>query len=233
MVTQIAYTNKNCSDVWEMFVKQNKLHSEMPLHIISDELVDGVDVDNQHIYFNDDKYYQVWINAIEKLNEEYFLYLQEDFILYDNVNLKLIYDYIEFLDENPKYSFVRLIKSGNLGNKQLLPTLYEIESDNPNIFSMQPTIWRSSDFIELMGKVRSVLWYDEDSYRDKMIEMSMIGAYHFNGEKKVGKNHHNSNVYPYTATALVKGKWNMKEYGDILTPLMVKYNINNKIRGVY
>ena len=38
------------------------------------------------------------------------------------------------------------------------------------------------------------------------------------------------NIYPYVATAIVKGKWNIKEY-PILENLLKSYNIDKNIRG--
>ena len=147
MIQQIAYTNSNCSELWEMFVTENRRHCSMPLYIISDRKPDVFGYDDALIYQNSDPYYKVWSDAAQKFGGDYFIYLQEDFVLYADVNQKKIDEYVEFLRKNPQYSFVRLLKSGNLYNKQLSPTLYEIESTNMNVFAMQATIWRTADYI--------------------------------------------------------------------------------------
>ena len=232
MITQVAYSNSNCSDIWEMFLNENKKHTNIPLRLVVDKLPEHYDVNNAFIYSNNDPYYKVWVDALEKFGGDYFIYLQEDFILYDDVNEKKIDEYVSFLKNNPKYSFVRLLKSINFQNKRLSPTLYEVESSNVNVFAMQPTIWRTTDYIFLLNLVKGSEWWEYDDYRKEMIAMNIMGAYHYDDERKAGESHYDSNVYPYTATALVKGKWNISEYGIYLNKLIKDYNIEINKRGI-
>lgn len=200
--------------------------------MISDKLILGLDAEKQYIYLNDESYYQVWINAVEKFGGEYFIYLQEDFILYNDINEQKIEEYVDFLKANPQYSFVRLLRSGNLYNKKLSDTLYEIESTNMNVFAMQATVWRTADYIRLMNLAKSPRWLESDvDYRGIMIALNMQGAYHYNGEERGGLMHNNSKVYPYIATALVRGLWNVSEYDTQLKPILAEYNIDLNKRG--
>lgn len=232
MIAQLAYTNSNCSDLWEAFIKENRKYTKMPLYMISDKVPENHGYEDVMVYDNNAPYYQVWIDAAQKFGGEYFIYLQEDFILYGDVNQEKINEYVEFLKNNPQYSFVRLLKSGRLYNKQLAPTLYEIESTNLNVFAMQPTIWRTADYVRLMSLVRDVKWFETPIYREKMIALNMNGVYHYNGEEIGGQVHYNTNVYPYVATALVRGKWNMSEYGAQLSKVFGEYNIDVNKRGI-
>jgi hypothetical protein len=205
----------------------------MPLYIISDKKPEIFGYDDVLIYQNTDSYYKVWSNAVQKFSDDYFIYLQEDFILYADVNQEKIDKYVEFLKKNPQYSFIRLLKSGQLYNKELSSTLYEIESTNLNIFAMQATIWKSTDYMKLMNIVKSKGWLETDGdYRKKMIEANMCGVYHYDNEIKRGGVHYDSNVYPYIATALVKGKWNMSEYDAQLNPILNEYEIDINKRGI-
>jgi hypothetical protein len=230
---QIAYTNSNCYDLWDVFQKQIKKHTTLPLYMITDKEVDNLNLSNQFFYKNNDSYYQVWIDALNKFNSEYFIYLQEDFFLYDDVNINKLNEYVDFLKNNLDYSFVRLIKSGDLGQTKLTDTLYEIESTNPFIFAMQATIWRTSDYNKLMKEVKDSKWFENDNYKHVMREIDMKGVYHYDGEPKRGINHYDTNVYPYVATALVKGKWNINEYPLELGGILLNGNIDKNIRGVY
>jgi hypothetical protein len=228
---QIAYTNSNCSDLWDVFQQQNGKYSTIPLYMISDKEVGGINNDKLFIYNNNDDYYNVWIQALKKFDSDYFIYLQEDFILYNKVDNDKLNEYLEFLKQNPNYSFIRLIKSGRLRDKKIFDNLYEIESSNANIFSMQSTIWRTKDYISLMEKVKDPKWLENDNYPKEMLKMGMKGLYYYNGESKRGENHYDSNVYPYIATALVRGKWNTKEYPEELGKILEEYNINISDRG--
>ena len=230
---QVAYTNSNCSDLWVPFQKQINRHSNIPLYMISNQKVEGINDLNTFIYDDKSPYYQVWIDALNKFNSEFFIYLQEDFFLYDDVNKNKLNEYIEFLKNNLDHSFVRLIKSGDLNQTKLSETLYEIESTNPFIFAMQATIWRTSDYIKLMGSVKDDKWLENDNYRLTMSEMGMKGSYHYDNEPKRGGNHWDTNVYPYIATALVKGKWNINEYPSELGDILLINNININNRGTY
>ena len=52
------------------------------------------------------------------------------------------------------------------------------------------------------------------------------------GEKQRGTRHCDSIVFPYIATAINKGKWNMSEYREELDKLFGEYNINPFERGI-
>ena len=98
---------------------------------------------------------------------------------------------------------------------------------------MQATIWRTSDYIKLMGSVKDDKWLENDNYRLTMSEMGMKGSYHYDNEPKRGGNHWDTNVYPYIATALVKCKWNINEYPSELGDILLINNININNRGTY
>jgi hypothetical protein len=48
---------------------------------------------------------------------------------------------------------------------------------------------------------------------------------------KIGLSHWQSEIYPYIATAIFKGKWNFSEYGAELEELLEEYRIDPNIRG--
>ena len=228
---QVVYTNSNCNDVFIPFYGQNKKHCKLPLFVVSDYDINVV-VDGFFKYSNNEQYYKVWVDALIKFGAEYFIYLQEDFFLYADVKEDILEIYKNQL-ESSDYSFVRLLKSGKLGTKAIFNNLYEIESTNENIFSMQATIWKTVDYIKLMETAGSRGWLETDAdYRRIMTELNMKGLYHFDGEPKVGSNHHDSNVYSYIATAVVKGKWNYKEYQHQLGLILTKHNIDPYKRGL-
>jgi hypothetical protein len=224
---QIVYTNSNCSDVWEMFYFQNKKHANLPLAWISDkETPSG----NDYIYDNKDAYWQVWGEALYKAEPEYFIYLQEDFILCGDVNYSKINEYVNFLDRNPEYSFIRLFKCGLVSNEKVTDTLYKINSTDQDAFAMQATIWRTSDYKKLMVKTAEPKWLETPKYREVMIQENMRGLYHYDNEPKIGNMHYGSNVYPLIL-ALSKGRWDISEYPE-LAKLLVDYKIDAKKRGI-
>ena len=53
----------------------------------------------------------------------------------------------------------------------------------------------------------------------------------FEKTPKRGTYHYDSTIYPFIATAIVKGKWNTMEYVKELTELSAEFNINLDLRG--
>jgi hypothetical protein len=230
-MVQIVYTNSACSDIWEPFLGQLTKFSDYEIYMISDVDFEDKRIKKIFTYDNNDPYYKVWTDALNFFSVDYFIYLQEDFFLYSNVNNDLINKYLKFLKNNDAYSFVRLIKSGNLKKEKIYDKLYEIESTNSDIFSMQATIWNTQKYIDLLNDVKSDKWLENNYYRDSAIKMNLKGLYHYDNENKRGLMHYDSNVYPYIATALVRGKWNISEYQNELLPIILKYKIDLNKRG--
>jgi len=230
-MVQVAYSNSNCIDLWEAFQKQMFKHSKLKLYLISDKEPVDFGLAGVSIYDNSEPYYKVWVDGLNKFNEDYFIYLQEDFFLYDDINESKLNEYLDFLKNNPKYSFVRLFKCGHVNNNKITETLYEIESKNHDIFSMQTTIWRTSDYIKLMEYVKDDKWLENDKYRKAAIELNLNGVYHYDNEQKRGWTHYDSSIYPCISTALNKGQWNLSEYPKELKPILDEYCIDILKRG--
>jgi hypothetical protein len=226
---QVAYTNYNCKDVLPTFIKQNRKHTDLPLFLISDYDVSEFDIDGYFIYDNSENYWEVWNNALKEFGSENFIYLQEDFFLYADVDGDTICDYTKTLNESEK-SFVRLAKCITFNEIKSIGTLYEIECTNRNVFAMQSTIWKTADYIKLMELVKEPKWLETNNYPRIMAEVGMEGFYHYDGEPKRGRSHWDSNVYPYIATAIVKGKWNISEYSELQTIINTE-NIQVNLRG--
>ncbi len=73
----------------------------------------------------------------------------------------------QFLVQNPEYSFVRLIKSGqNLSQEQLIENIYPIGDDSFPLYSMQATIWNKNKFIELYENTKQEKWFECQVYED-------------------------------------------------------------------
>ena len=79
--------------------------------------------------------------------------------------------------------------------------------------------------------VKENKWLETIEYQNTMNNIGMKGAYHYDNEPKRGGNHYDTNVYPYIATALVKGKWDISEYPNELLPILNENNIDLNKRG--
>lgn len=226
-ITSIVYTNSVNSDVIDVFKSQYKKHCEIPLYTISDENAD-------HVYENKQPYYKHWLNALEKIEEDYFIYNQDDFFLYDNVDTTKIHELVKILG-NEHWPYVRLIKTGsNLSTSKTSTdekNLYQVGIDSFPQYSMQATIWKKDKFIELYSKTKAQKWFECDAYEKVCKESNLTGLYYYNNEPKRGARHYDSTIYPYIATAVVRGRWNTKEYESELSNILTNNNIDINKRG--
>jgi hypothetical protein len=147
-------------------------------------------------------------------------------ILFDKPDLQKIYNYIESIEKGDSSS-IKLIPVGEI--------LYRSQQDTTLIhttasqFSIQPTLIKVSRLQEILQEAGPVsIWELERTVRRKINDfVSYIGD-----EIKRGQHHYDSIVFPYTATAIVKGKWNFSEYEKELTQILKESNIDKEIRGV-
>ena len=61
--------------------------------------------------------------------------------------------------------------------------------------------------------------------------MGLKFAFSYRSGLRRGLHHFDNNVYPYVATAIGKGKWNLGEYSDELKPLLSQEFIDPSVRG--
>lgn len=231
-----TYTHTNCMDLWEPYLDSLDTHiHDIPSVMCANKPYEDYGRHKFISYDDDAMYCQEIIRCInENIDTDYFIYMQEDFVLYDKVDVSLLKDYISVL-ENSDFSFIRLLKCGYVTNIKYKDTLYLVsESGNTHqtmtSFSMQPTIWKKKDFVKLYEKANCPKFKENWAYTTAMNDLNMNGLYHYSGEKQIG-GHHYSDIFPYIATAVVRGKWNTSEYGDMLEPIFAKYEIDKSQRG--
>jgi hypothetical protein len=144
----------------------------------------------------------------------YALTLQEDFLMYDDVDEAAIREAIESIAGN-YYSAVRLIDSG-----------VDLE------YSMQASIWKTRGLRCLYAEMDAATpWQAEQYGDDVMLNSGMMCKKRDDAHLPMrGRDHRDSPIFPYIATALVKGKWN-SEYRVELELLHREYGIDANIRG--
>ncbi len=152
--------------------------------------------------------------------------------LYNKPDIARIINYQTRLTN--QHSFVKLIRGGNGEGKsdEVFSELKKIDSTFDYIFAIQPSIWKTSKLIELLEHSGGdSIWEFEIAAQKTCRDRNIFGYYVDDGGIKRGRFHWDSKVYPYIATAVVKGKWNTKEYQKELIDIGLEYNIDYKIRG--
>lgn len=238
-----TWTHSSYSDIWPMYYEQfNDCAPFLKHYLMIDELSDSPSLANvKQIKNNKEEVFSKRLcESIKQIPEDNIIYMQEDFILYDKVDRKDIEDLNDFLN-NSNYSFIRLMKSGVEGgpcvNNDL--SLFEVPRSCQYIFSLQATIWKKKDLLNLLSTYNPASMLDSELYGSYACRsLDIEGCYVYNNEPKRGNLHYDSNVFPYISTALHGGsygkssKWQVFMYPEIFDVLFKKYNIDPSIRGV-
>lgn len=83
----------------------------------------------------------------------------------------------------------------------------------------------------LKANLKVNIWELEVNSQKVVKKMGLKAAFSYRSGKRRGLHHFDNDVYPYVATAIGKGKWNLGEYGVELEPLLEQYQIDPTRRG--
>jgi hypothetical protein len=223
----IVYTHTDMKDIWPMFFGQLKKYiGDTKVYVAVNEDDTQISDYIRIIYDDTKEYTERWKDILDKIDEETFMFMHEDMILFDKLNFELLEKYIGYVS-NKVVDSVKLILAGSeFAQSSIDSTLVTNEYSK---FSIQPTITRKSIFKEKVNNVSSLnIWQFEEAIsitgKDFMVRVG--------GERKRGIYHYDSLVFPYIATAINKGKWNLNEYTKELNPMFEEYNINPFERGI-
>jgi hypothetical protein len=219
----VIYTHTDYSDVWGICFGQlekymfdfnicvfvNKENSEIP------KRYSVITYNESDVYTDRLKY------CLSKLSDDVILFTHEDMILFGPPKIDLIEKYSSYVINNLVNSVKLIYVSGSDINSDFDTTLIKNEFSK---LSIQPTLISPKNFISLINKTNPLnIWDFEESITNQGKDyMCKIG-----GELKRGIHHFDSLVFPYIATAIVKGKWNMVEYEHELTTLFSEYGISD------
>ena len=177
------------------------------------------------LYDNEVSYSNRLLSCLKIIQDNYIILLHEDFILYDYPKLGLI----QSIDYQ-KFDSVRLIRSGvsdvshKIGNN-----MYKIISPNDYHFCIQSSIFKKSYLeIILQNNLNMNIWDLE--IKSQNLAKLFNNIIYWDNTNLRGLSHYDSTIFPYTATAINKGKWN-KEYFQELSKLHFEYQIDSNKRG--
>ena len=192
-------------------------------------------IDDQHLQLvNDEKdtYASRMLGCLDAIEEEYILYMQEDFMLYDEVSigdLNKVFDYLK----GGEVSCVKLLRSGaDTLDEKLSMNVYK----SCDYYSAvhQACIWKKDHLAQILN-ILSPSYLRDFEYAggasNVMHQLGYQSAFYFHESSPHRGGHFDSKVFPYIATALIKGKWNTMEYGPEIQKLSEDYNIDLNQRG--
>lgn len=233
----ITNTHSKNSDLWTAHVGQVKKYMSQPHYFFTDKAPETDLGVKSVIYSKEDKFRTQFLKCLDSVDEEYCLYLNEDYLIYNAPDLIKLQEYVNVLSSNPSISFIRLAKGIDHWDIPFSPTLQYLDCRNPYFFSQTASLWRTSSLrdIHLHGPDLHIAGLDmnqqfETAAADTCRSLGIQGLYHFDNEPKRGMHHYDSKVFPYICSALVKGDW-CSEYKEELTTLLKQYGIKEEDRN--
>lgn len=191
-------------------------------------------------YKPEDNFRGQMISCLESVSEDVILYCNEDYLFYERANLELAEELLNEIADND-FSFVKFVHTNLEPYEQYKPNLFLINKHCENNFSQTLSFWKTKDFLRIhekcpaseIGEKGNELGHLEVFAKEICRSLGISGLCYYNNEKKRGQCHFDSEIFPHTASALVKGKWNLAEYYSELYPLLASNNIPINVRGVF
>jgi len=235
-VTLIMYSHDSYSDAWPLFFGQSEKYlSGIKKALFTNKSNDTVPSDWEVVLYDDNLLYtEKMLMCLDKIKTDVCFIHQEDMPLYKTPKLEKIEELSSILMKG-NLDFIKLIRAtDNLNLSLKYDNVYAIPRSSPCLFAIQPSLWKTNSLRTVYEKTKcekntaaGFETYAQETCRGNKIN----GCFYYEGEPKRGSFHYDSNIYPYIATAIVAGKWNVSEYPE-LKELLEKYDIDSSMRGV-
>ena len=154
--------------------------------------------------------------ALEQIDTDIVLYMQEDYFLKDNVKNKIVEEYVQLMNDNSDIDCIHLTSEGcSMGEKSEYKNLYFVPKDDKNRISCQAALWRKDILLEYIRTYESA-WNFEwwGSKRASKLD------HHFYVVDKTWVKLDDFEIIPYVFTGIIQGRW----YEETI-PLFEKHNI--------
>lgn len=141
--------------------------------------------------------------ALEKMDTELVLYLQEDYFLTGKVNNEMIEHYVGYMTEHKDVPCIQLTTAG-IPTCEIADDKDHLHYSNPNYFSYvccQASIWRKEIILKILRE-HETAWNFEwwGSKRAKYLGMKFLTINH----NWIKEGH---DIIPYIKTGVIGGKW--------------------------
>ena len=180
-------------------------------------------------------YQQRFSSCLEKVDSELVILHHEDMFLYSNINEGVMSEMINIVSKN-KIDLVKLSRANYRPQEPLVPSfihknVYMCPLDLQ--FAIQPTIGKKDTFLKIYKNTpgNSIWEFEANASSYCFADSIRSGMTFLEGEEKKEDNFIGIAIYPYFATAIVKGKWDFESYPSKMGEILEKYNIDPNIRG--
>lgn len=224
----ITYSHTDYSDVWEPFLSRfRKYFPDTKIYFCVNYTDQELPHDVTPVFYEESKCYtQRLSQCLSQITSRVVLFLHEDMILYDTPLYDKLEDYTRYVEEGKAHS-IKLIPVGTILARPEIDA--SLAYTTYSKFSIQPTIIHTDSLLRLLEEAGdATIWEFESIVKQRDTDyVSYLGT-----EDKRGMYHFDSKVFPYTATAIVKGKWNFSEYSRELKEVLAECSIDINVRGI-
>lgn len=227
-VPLIIYTHSDYKDVWKLLFGQLKKYlPNQKVYVLSNSEHSEIPNEYTTIVYDDSKIYTERLKyCLSQIDEEVVLFQHEDMILFDEPKVELFDKYINYVKED-KVDSVKLIYV--MENDVVSDIDSTLISNQYSKFSIQPTLIKLKNFVSLLESTQPLNIWDFELAVPAEGKHYMV---RLGDERKRGMYHCDSIIYPYIATAIIKGKWNYGEYMNELDTMFNEYGIVPFERGI-
>lgn len=224
--SHILYSHSDYDNVWEVWKHQlDKYLPNSRVHMFVDEFsLQETYPYNIVLYQDSLQYTDRVISCLDKLtdDEEVVIYQHEDMFLYDMPDITTLNQLAELvrIEDVDLIRLVRVVNPLIKFNKH--PLLYENPTNDK--YSTQPTLLKVKTLKKIFSQSPNRNVWDFEKHCSSTCN-DMRSYFCYSNENKRGLIHYNSETYPYIATAVCKGQWNMEEYPNELTKIFYEMGI--------
>lgn len=239
-VAVVINTTSKYKEIWPMLFGQLEKYSNWNnIYVFTDESAPILEKYKVVLYDPHVDFCTQYLSCLKKVPEQYCITMNDDYILYDQVNNTEITRLKEIISGDEKISLIRLLKGLNGTSKQYSDKLYYLELNEEFFYTQGISLWktRTLEKIHELCPPSGIGRANNEPQLEVVAnlackKMKLNGLYYYDNEPKRGMYHYDSSIVPHIASALVSGKWNISEYENELTVLIKKYNINPMVRGL-
>lgn len=270
-ITFFIYTNSKYAFLWKMFFSQLEelVGEEVKKIVLSDSFPKTIENSDCITYSDEDTVSEHIIKGLEKVETKYIFWFQEDNIPYQYVNKEKLLNCLEFL-ENTNHDYVKIRKEGtkdlwSVNEKRksqwgyfskkskiinIRDNFFEINNDDPMLYSHQLTIWKKNSFekvhrhmISIKDKYKDVETIKSNNKRKSLLlnkegfinneckdNNLIIGSYYFESNSPYYNNNnkcYQSSIAPYI-NFMLRGKINFRDHRKQIDDLIRKYRVDKK-----
>ncbi len=225
----LLYTHSDYSWVWEYWHKQTDKFLNVFEKICLLNSNSSFREDYLVIKYDDKLTYKNRIlSCLDNIDDdEIVLFCHEDMFLYKKPNFEIIDEYINLI-KSGNCELIKLVRAfENLDKSNIHDKLFK--NPDKQLFSIQPTLIKikSLKYIYKTVPGDNIWEFEANTTKEYLKDLISLCSFDLNQDKKRGKFHYDSSVYPYICTAVIKGKWNFKEYKKELYEIFYnkKFNI--------